>query len=99
MSKSLLGLSLLGGASPLLMAATGVQLPHDAGVWLPWVLSVAGPALLFLAGTGVKAFAAGLRAKAKALRADKDEKNDWEADVLDAVADSADKAAQKKGLE
>lgn len=96
-SKGFLGLAALSAASPALMGASGLPLPQGAPIWLPWFLSLAGPALMFLMGAGVKGLAAYLRAKARQLKADKDPSNDAEADALDAVAGTLDKVAEKKG--
>lgn len=97
MNKGFLGFLGISGASPLLMGAAGVDLPANAPGWLPWLLALLGPALVFLSKAALKALAAGLRAKAKALKSDKDESNDAQAPVLESVADSLDKAADKKG--
>lgn len=94
-SKGFLGLAALSAATPALLGATDVPLPSGLPAWLPWLLSLMGPALMFLLGSGVKGLAAYLHAKAKQLKEDNDPKNDAEAAALDALADSLDKT--KKG--
>lgn len=97
LSKPFLGLLGLGVSAPLVMGATGVPVPLDAS-WLPWLGAVLSPALLFLAGTGVRALVSALRADAKRNREDTDKSNDWKADVEDSVANSLESAVNKKGL-
>lgn len=93
MSKTLMGLGGLGAAAPILMGAEGVPLPAGAPAWLPWLLSLLSPALLYLVGVGAKALVAVIRAKAK------DEKNPLLKAVEESVAESVDEEAKKKGLE
>jgi hypothetical protein len=52
----------------------------------PWLI----PILFSVVGGFVLGFVVSLaRARAKSLREDKDPKNDWQADVWDAIADAA----------
>lgn len=97
MTKSFLGLVALSASTPALMGATGLPLPAGMPDWLPWALSVASPAALFVLHSAGKVIAAYLRAKAKQLKEDKDPANDAEGETLNAVADVFDKVAEKKG--
>ena len=96
MSKMLLGAGAVSGIAPLLMGATGVPLPEGAPVWLPWLLAVLGPLLAGAGALGLRLVAAMLRAKAKALKADKDKGNDWVVPALEAGADVLEKKADQK---
>jgi hypothetical protein len=93
MSKTFVGLGALGALSPVLMGAEGVPLPAGAPLWLPWLVTLLSPALLYLAGLGAKALVAAIRAKAK------DEKNPVVKAIEESLADSVDSEAKKKGLE
>lgn len=97
MSKTFLGLVVLSAISPALMGASELPVPEWAPSWLPWLLTVASPALLLVLRAGGKGLAAYLRAKAKQLKEDKDPANDAEGEALNAVADVLDKSSEKKG--
>lgn len=96
MSKEVLLFAGTAAAAPLALAASPLPLPQGLPIWMPWVLALAGPALVFLSKAALKALASFLRAKAKELKSDKDPKNDAAAPVLESVADSLDSVAQKK---
>lgn len=97
MNKLLLGSVAVSGISPLLMGASGVDLPLGAPMWLPWLLAVCGPLLAGLGALGLRMVASMMRARARALRSDKDKSNDGQADMLEAGAEVLDEKAKKEG--
>ena len=96
MSKLLVGSGLIAGVAPALMGASGVPLPAGAPEWLPWVLAFCGPLLAGLGALGLRLAASMMRAKARALKSDKDKRNDGVADALEAGAEVLDARADKK---
>ncbi len=96
MSKEVLLFAGAAAAAPMALAASPMPLPQGAPAWMPWVLALLGPTLVFLSKAALKALAQFLRAKAKQLKSDNDPKNDTGAPVLESVADSLDSVADKK---
>lgn len=96
------GATLAGATSTLATLAVASQVPAPPGMpaWLPYVGSILGPVLAWL-GTRVllavavrqRAIAAAKRARAAALLADANPKNDPDAAALQAEADAADATA------
>lgn len=96
MLKMMAGSSIISGTAPILMGAAGVPVPSGMPEWLPWLLAVCGPMLAGLGALGLRLVAAMMRAKAKALKSDKDKSNDSTADALLAGADVLDAKAKKE---
>lgn len=96
MNKLFLGSIGISGIAPILMGASGVPLPSGAPEWLPWALGICGPLIAWFGSLGLRLAASMMRAKAKALKSDKDKSNDGIAEALEAGADVLDKDADKK---
>lgn len=82
--------SLVSTISTLGITTGAVPVPPGAPMWLPYLLSVCGPMLMFVAhrllaarAAKKRALAASKSARALALRADSDPRNDAEANALE----------------